>query len=68
MKCCITTEIEEAMTCRKVAYPDKKAAVSQMNRLRKVRGRHNRPMALRAYYCRRCDAWHLTKKPLLPEA
>ena len=48
-------------SCGKLRYPDKKAAVSQINRLKKARGRHGRPEWLRAYYCEDCNGWHITK-------
>lgn len=47
--------------CGKLRYPDKKAAVTQINRLKKVRGRHGRPEWLRAYHCDDCNGWHITK-------
>lgn len=50
------------MSCGKRAYPDKKAAVSQINLSMKLRGRHGRAMALRAYHCPACGKYHLTKR------
>lgn len=47
--------------CGKNRYQDKKAAVSEINRLKKVRGRHGRPEWLRAYHCDDCNGWHITK-------
>jgi hypothetical protein len=44
----------------KVSYPDKKAALSELNALRKS-GR-KKTERLRAYYCAQCSAWHLTKQ------
>lgn len=47
--------------CGKLRYPDKKAAITQINWLKKVRGRHGRPKWLRAYFCDECRGWHITK-------
>ena len=44
----------------KVCYPDKKAALGEINTLRKA-GR-KKTERLRAYYCAQCSGWHLTKK------
>jgi hypothetical protein len=55
------------MSCNKMNYPDKKAAVSAAN-LRvcgRRRIRRNRPEMLRAYFCDRCNGWHLTHKEKL---
>jgi hypothetical protein len=47
--------------CRsKHRYPDKRAAVSAMARCLRLRGRHGRAGALRAYPCPICRGWHLT--------
>lgn len=52
------------MSCQKMRYPDKKAALSAKNH--RTRGRratrHNRPKSLRAYPCPDCHGWHLTHK------
>ena len=47
--------------CGKIVYADKKAVISQRNRLMNKRGRHGRPEHLREYYCEVCRGWHLTK-------
>jgi hypothetical protein len=44
----------------KMSYPDKKAALSELNALHKT-GR-KKTERLRAYYCSQCSAWHLTKQ------
>lgn len=43
-------------------YADKRAAVSEINFIFKRRHRH-RPERLRAYPCKHCGGWHLTKRP-----
>ena len=53
-------DVRQIKRCQsKLRYPDKKAAVSQLNRL--VRRRRG-PKPVRAYYCGRCGGWHLTKQ------
>lgn len=49
--------------CDKCKYMDKRAAVSQINRLKVIRASRN-AHNLRPYYCNRCNAWHLTHKEL----
>lgn len=48
--------------CGKHRYPDKRAALTMLNSTRRLRGRHGRAMALRAYHCEDCGGWHLTKQ------
>lgn len=52
------------MTCQKHTYPDKKTAMTALNRRTTGRRkqRHGRPKDLRAYYCEECSGWHLTKQ------
>ena len=52
--------------CGKNCY-DKKGATSAANQIFK-RGprRRNKPKALRIYHCEKCNAWHITSKPLEP--
>lgn len=47
----------------KLRYEDKKAALSQRNRILNGHRRH-RPEDLRAYPCPHCKGWHLTKRLL----
>jgi len=47
--------------CERKNRYDKRGARSAINRFKKVRGRHGRPEALRAYPCPFCAGWHLTK-------
>ncbi len=47
--------------CGKNRYPDKKAAQTELNRLKNERGRHGRPEWLRTYPCPDCLGWHITK-------
>lgn len=49
-------------TCRKSAYPTKKAAVTVANRRLngRQRIRRHRPTTLYAYPCDRCGKWHLS--------
>lgn len=44
--------------CEKHPYPKKKDAVTVMNAA--LTRRKNHPKNLRAYFCRSCNAWHLT--------
>lgn len=53
-----------SIACGKTRYPDKRAAVSQINLNRPNRGRRGRAETLRAYHCEQCGGWHLTKQPL----
>ena len=53
-----------SQSCGKIVYADKKAVISQLNRLMKKRGRRGRPEYLRAYYCDVCKGWHLTKNEI----
>jgi len=41
-------------------YPNKKAAITKLNRIMRSH-RRNRPEHLRAYACEHCAGWHLTK-------
>ncbi len=42
--------------CAKFSYADKRAAISQLNRIRHARG-----VCLHAYHCSACCAWHIAK-------
>lgn len=50
--------LKDMQACdRKVRYADKKAAVSQINLIRRL----GRATELRAYPCPQCAGWHLSK-------
>lgn len=55
-------EEKELMSCGKVKYKDKLAAMVALVR---CKGKHNnawKRQEKRVYYCNECKAWHLTKK------
>ena len=45
----------------KQRYAGKRAAVTAVNSMARVRGRHGRPEFVRPYPCDLCGGWHLTK-------
>lgn len=57
----ISTPIFDLAPCGYKGRYDKRGALTQINRFAKVRGRHGRPLRLRAYPCEECRGWHLTK-------
>lgn len=56
-----STPVFSLTTCGYTSRYDKRGALTQINRFAKVRGRHGRPLNLRAYPCDQCRGWHLTK-------
>lgn len=57
----ISTPIFNLAPCGYKGRYDKRGALTRINRFAKVRGRHGRPLRLRAYPCEECRGWHLTK-------
>jgi hypothetical protein len=49
-------------SCGKRRYMNKRDAITSRNHQLRKRGRHSRPMDLRAYPCPSCKGWHLTKR------
>ncbi len=50
------------LICEKMSYPKKKDAVTAINAA--MHRRTKRPKMLRSYYCKNCNAWHLTHHEL----
>lgn len=47
------------MSCKKKKYKDKIAAMFALSQCKRGKGQRQE---IRFYYCRDCNAWHLTKQ------
>lgn len=50
------------MICGKESFPTKTAVLSQINAIQKSKSRRAKFGTAKSYFCRDCNAWHITSR------